>query len=119
MYRERAQAVIKIFSQLAIGNRLLNVGLGGGQYANIHLDPVLAAQFDKMSIPQRVQQLSLQADGHFSDLIQKERASMAKFKFAGLGPSAPVHHAKKLALEQIAGQGRTVYFEEAETGSHR
>ena len=87
MHRVCAQTVVEIFAQFPLGNGVFQIDLRGGQDPNIHLDAVLAALPHKISIPQNVQQFGLQAQRHFGDVIQQQRAALAEFEFARLGVS--------------------------------
>ena len=73
---------------------------------------------DKISVLQNVQQLGLQAQRHFGDFVQKQRAALAEFEFARLGASVVVH-SEQFALQHIARQGGAIDLEEAKAGAHR
>ena len=119
VHGECAQPVVKIFAQLSIGNGLFHIDLGRGQYACVHLDRVLGAGTRKMSVSQNVQQLGLQAERHFGDLIQKQRAALTQFQLAGLGLSFSCDRSEEFALEHVTGQRRAIQFKEAKAGADR
>ena len=86
MHGECAQTVVKIFAQFPFGDRLLQMltCVAARMRTSISI-AILAARPDKISVPQDVQQLGLQAHRHFGDLVEQQRAPLAKFEFAGLG----------------------------------
>jgi hypothetical protein len=59
-------------------NQLLEVGVGGRNYPDIHLEIVVAAQPLHFSLFQESEDLALQRQGHVSDLIEKQRAAVRR-----------------------------------------
>ena len=67
-------------------------------------DEVLAAQTDDLAFLQGAEQLALQGELHFPDLIQKKRALMGQLEESRLAPGVRAGEGSGLVAEQLAFQ---------------
>ena len=74
------QAVVQIHPELPIVALLFKIAIAGGNDADVHLLGFGLANFQKFSIFEYPQQLGLQFQGHFPNLIQKKGAFMGFFQ---------------------------------------
>ena len=65
MERENVQPIEKIFPEFARRDRLLQIAVGRGEDAHIHLDRVRAADPFKLALLQDAQQFGLAAESGF------------------------------------------------------
>ncbi len=77
----------------------------------------------KLSILQHLQQLRLQREIQFGDLIEKQRSTLGHLDASGLGPEGPGEGAtlvsEEFALQQRARNGRAVHLDERPAAPHR
>ena len=113
MDANHAEAVIQVFTELAFGNALFEVGIGGRQYA--HVDGLRAVFADRhdLALLEEAQQLWLNVQGQVADLIEEQRApgrraDQARLVRDGAGErSAAV--TEQLTIGQLArGRGAVV-----------
>ena len=71
-----SKPVIQIFEQLAFPYGPLRLAVGGGQYAHVGLDLLLAAHAPEPEILKYAQQSDLRADRHLAQFVEKQRAIM-------------------------------------------
>ena len=81
------------------------VGVGGGDDADVHLDRLVVADALELALLQHAQQLHLQRHAHRAHFVEEERAAMRLFEPAlpradGAGERA-AHVAEDLGLEQV------------------
>ncbi len=77
---EDAQPVEQIFPKHPFPHRLGRIPVGGGEDANVKMVLLGATKPPHLSVLQNAEQLRLQRNGHFRNLIQKERAVMGEFE---------------------------------------
>ena len=91
---EDVEAVVEVGAQVAFGNGVRGVAVGGGQHAHVHVLLGARAQAAQLALLKNAQQLGLGADGHFADLVQQQRAAGGQLEAAG----APLGRAGEGAL---------------------
>ena len=86
--REDVQAVEQVLAEGAGGNRVLEVGVGRGDEADVDLDRLDAADPLELALLQHAQQLDLGGEVDVADLVEKERAAVGPLE-AALLPAPP------------------------------
>jgi hypothetical protein len=105
--RDDIEPVVEVFAELAAGHCFFQVGVRGGDKADIDLDGTGSAEPVEGAVLKHAQQLGLHAVRHGRNLVEKERAAMgafgqAFFAAAGVGKSARLE-AEEFTLEQVSG----------------
>ena len=97
---------------MSFGNLFRQVTVCSRYDADIHLDGAGIADLDELAGFKDTEQLGLQVEAHFSDLIEEDRTVVGLFKktfrlfqCACKGPGFVSEH---LALQQIAAERRTI-----------
>ncbi len=97
--------------------------MSGGNNAHIHLDGFVVAHALQLAALDKAQQLGLQPERHFADLVKKQRASVGR-----LNPANPSLHrscegpagvAEELGLKQSLRNCRAVDGDKRLAASHR
>ena len=70
------QPVIQVLAELALGEQLLQVAVGGGDDPHVHRQCLRAAYGADQPLLQHAQQLDLEPKRHVADLIEHERAAV-------------------------------------------
>ena len=111
-YLDHVQAVKKVLAKSVFPDLFFEIFVGGGNYPGIEFYRNGRPDRRNLMLLQRAQQLDLQADRHFADLVEKERAAGGRTKqpfFVGYRPRKRTFcMPEKLALEQGFGQGAAV-----------
>src|ERR1700758_2664502 len=114
--RKYVQAVIQGAAKLTFGDHFFQIAMGSGDDSDVDLHRSRASQALKFPLLQNAQQFWLQVERDVSNFIEKQRASIGQLEPADLlrdraGESASLV-AKKLAIEQTAGNSGTIEFYE-------
>ena len=114
--RNDVEAEIQILAERATLHLGQQVAVGGGEDAHVHAHRRRAAQPVDLAFLQGAQQLRLQADIHFADLVEQQRPAIRRLEFAdtacdGAGERALLV-AEQLGLQQVLGDRRTVQRDE-------
>ncbi len=80
--RKYVQAVVEVLAEAAGGDFLAQPTVGGGEDAHIEADRHAAAEPLDLALLQDAQQLGLQAERHFGDLIEQQRAALGLLELA-------------------------------------
>src|SRR5260370_24950505 len=114
--RNYVQAVKKVFAEVAPGDFLFQVFIGGGNHAGIHRNRVVFAYAGKALFVERAQNFGLGLQAHVADFIQKESAAISFVEFALLvfqrAGEGSLAVAEEFALNQVFGNGGAVYLNE-------
>ena len=102
---QHRQPVIQILPETAVPHRLLQIAVGRGNQADIHLDGMDPAHAFELTLLQHPQQLHLQRGSQFADFVEKNHASIGHFQPAFLQRSGS-GKCSTLVAEQIAFQKR-------------
>ena len=91
--------------------------------ADVHLDPLVAAELGELGVLQHVQQLGLQRRLHLADLVEHQRAGVRLLELAdargrGAGEGAALVP-EQLALEELGRQRRAVHLDERPVAPRR
>ena len=120
--RHDVQAEIQILTEgAARAPRPMQVAVGGGEDAHVHLYRRGAAQPVDLPLLQRAQQLGLQAHVHLADLVQQQGAAVGGLEFAdaarhGAGEGALLV-AEQFRFQQVFGDGGAVQRDERAGGA--
>ncbi len=71
-------AVVKVFAEAAILHRSLELSVRGGDDPNVGRALIRIAHAAELSLLQEAEELGLRRQGQLPDLIQKERAAIAR-----------------------------------------
>ena len=88
------QSVEQVCSETALCNLLRQVPVGGSDQTNIQPDGMVGAQALDFTILQGTEQLGLDGQGQLTNFIQKQRATLGRFKTSVRG----VHERPKMPL---------------------
>ena len=77
------ESVVEIGAKAAFGHLLLQIPVGGGDEAHIHPQRPIGADTLDLALLQGPQQLGLQAEGQFADLVQEQGATVGQLELAG------------------------------------
>ena len=109
-HRHDVQAEVQILPEFLLLDALIEVAVGGGDDAHVHLDGARAADAFEFAFLQHAQQFGLHLRGNLADFIEQDRAAVREFKAA----FAFVHRAgeraflvtEEFALDEIFGTRR-------------
>ena len=114
--REHVQPVVEILAELAGGDRLLQILVGGGDQADVGADRLGAAQPLELALLQHAQQLDLRREVQLADLVQEQRAAVGQLEaplLGGVGAGErPLLVAEQLRLDQVVRQRRAADLDE-------
>ena len=112
-----AQPVQQVLAELAGGDELVQVAIGGGDHA--HVDPrlrVVGADRLDLAVLEKPQQQRLHAQAHLADFVEKQRAAMRELELAALvavgAGEAALDVAEELRLEERFGDAGAVHRHE-------
>ena len=120
---EDVQAVIEVLPEGLLGDGLLEVLVGGGDQADIHLDGLGAAQPFQLPFLDHAEQLHLRRQVELADLVEEEGASFGQLEAALLAARRAGEGARlvaeQLALDQRLRQRRAADLEKRLLGAGR
>ena len=106
--RDDVEAVVEIFTELALGDQLVDVAMGRGHEPHVEGDELAPAQAANLVLLEDAEQIDLGLGGHLADFVEEERAPLGHLEPAGLAPGraaeGPFLVAEQLALDQAFGQ---------------
>ena len=94
------KAIKQVFAEFAFPHQHLQINIGGGDHAHIHLQLMDAAQVHEFAVLQDTQNLGLGFHAHGADLIQKNGAAVGHFKQALLGRNSAGESALHVAEQR-------------------
>src|SRR5690606_34244874 len=101
---DHGQAIKQILTERAIGHAFLQIGIGGGENADVDGNFLASADTLDPLVLQEAEQLDLEQERDLADFIEEKRASLGAFDAAlALGMRAgegALLVSKKLALDQ-------------------
>ena len=112
-----AQPVQEVFAELAGGDELVQVAIGGGDHANVdtRLRVVGPDRLD-LAVLEKPQQQRLHAQAHLADFVEKQRAAMRELELAALvavgAGEAAFDVSEELRLEERFGDAGAVHRHE-------
>ena len=108
------ESVEEVHSERALPDLFLQKPIGRGEDAHVCSYGMRAADPLKLSVLNHLQQLGLQVERQFADLVEKQSASVGQFKAADLSGSGACvgafFTAEKLALNQCWRQAGAVHM---------
>ena len=110
------QAIEQIGAELLLFDHGGEIAVGGGDQAGVGLERARAAEALKLALLKHAQQLRLELERDFTDLVEKNGAAVGQLEAAnalrdGAGERTLLV-AKKLTLEQAGGDGGTIQLYE-------
>ncbi len=112
-----AEAVVKVLTKFVFGDCRFNVGRAGYQNPNINGNYRPTSWPGELLGLQNLQQLGLQCHRHFSNFIQKNRATELEFAWFRLREPGSVSFAsEQFGFQQIAGESCAIDSREPESG---
>lgn len=119
--RHHVQAVEEVLPELAPPDRRPEVGMRGRDDPHVDAMGLLAAHAPDLATLEGPEELRLKLHGHGRDLIEEQGATVRQLEEAGLGGNGagkgPLLMAEQLALEEGAGDRRTVDLDERPAGA--
>ena len=118
---QNVEAVIEIFPEVSALYELPQIPVGGRHYAGIEADDFAAADVHQLLLLDDPEQFSLEREGEFSDLVQKQTSVIGKLEqtglaaFSGAGEGAFVI-SEEFTLEEGFADGGAVYRHERAAG---
>src|SRR5215471_12544645 len=115
-YRKDVEPVIEIFPKVAGGYMLDQIAVGCRNDTHIHAGGLHRSQALEFAVLQYAQELGLQVEGEFADLVQEDRAGIREFEASYLAGEGAREGAllmpEEFTLDERRGQGRTVDFDQ-------
>ena len=104
--RKHVEPEIQVLAKPAALHLLLEVAVGGGDHAHVDGAGALLADALEIALLQHAQQLALQLQRNFADLVEKQRAAVGELEAADAvahrAGEGALDVAEELALEQFA-----------------
>ena len=114
--RHHVEAVEEIFAEVALGDLLFEILVGGGNQADVDAQGLCAADRREQLVVEGAEHLGLRFEAHVADFVQKQRTAVGAFQCAALfGWAARLHAvaiAEELGLDVCFGNGGAVEFDE-------
>ena len=114
--RDDVEAVEEIFAEVAVGDLLFEILVGGGDEADVDVERLGAADGSKQLLVERAQDLGLGLEAHVADFVEEEGAAVGALEGAALlGRAAglrAVAIAEELGLDVVLGDGGAVELDE-------
>jgi hypothetical protein len=115
--------VVQVLAEAAAREQRLEVPVGGGDDADVHLHLEGPSHARQLPVLQDAQDLRLHRRGHVPDLVEEERPPVglleAPLALDGSPRERTLLVAEELALHQIGGDGRAVHAHERPLGTGR
>src|SRR5271170_265913 len=112
---EDSQPIVEVLTELSLGDGLAKVAVGGGDDAHVHFDRHVATDSLELQLLQDAQELGLNFQRDFANLVKKNRPPMRKLETADVLRDRPAKRpafvAKQLTFDQPCRQRRTVYLD--------
>ena len=112
MYLENGKAVKQIFAEMSLGNLFGKIAVGGGNDTDVDLYRTCIANLDELAGFQDTQQLGLQVESHFTDLVKEDSAVVGllekSFRLLQSTRESACFMTEHLALQQVAAERRAV-----------
>ncbi len=112
MQPDDVEAVEEVLAEASVGDQLLEVGVGGGDDADVHLGRVWLAERMDLVVVEEAQELGLEVEADVADLVEEQRAARGGADHAGEGGvragEGAAAVAEQLAFEHVARHGAAV-----------
>ena len=111
----------KVLAEFLALDAFLQMAVGGGDDADVHLDGAVAADAFQFTFLKDAQQLGLDLRGDFADFVQQDGAVVGQFEPAfalghGAGEGA-LFMAEKFALDEVFRDGGAIELDERGAGA--
>jgi len=117
------EAVVEVFTELAAGERLLEIAIGRRHDPGVHVDHPVASDAGEAEVLQDVQELGLEGKGMLGDLVEVDRPLVGVLELARLSAVRPGERAlfvaEELRLEEPGGNRGAVDLDEGATAASR
>ena len=114
--REDIQAVVKILAEIAFLDGLQEIAVRRRQHAHIDFDRLVAPHPFKLPLLEDAEQLGLQGERDFADLIKQDRPAVGQLEtpiaLVGRAGEGSLLMTEKLALDECLGNGGAVDLDE-------
>ncbi len=122
--REHVEPVVEIGPEGALVDPLLQVDIGRGDDAKIDFGDLVRSDWLDFALLQHAQQLDLQLQRHFADLVEEQGAAVGgpELAVAALAIGARIRtrrDAKKFGFDQRVGNGGDIDADEGFFGTRR
>ncbi|MNS56821.1 hypothetical protein D3C72_896930 [compost metagenome] len=118
---ENRQTVKKVFTEPPRRHLARQIAVGGGDHANIQSNRFTCPDALDLALLQHTQQFGLQAEGHFGDFVEQQRATVGLFELAGLCGNGARERtllvAEQRGFEHVVRDRRAVNRDERLTGA--
>ncbi|MNF75520.1 hypothetical protein D3C84_575880 [compost metagenome] len=120
---EDREPIVEVLAETPGRHFAGEVAVGGGEHADIQVDRPARAHPLHFALLQNAQQLGLQAQGHFGNLVEQDGAAVGQFELArragdGAGEGALLM-AEQGGLQHVVRDGRAVDGDEGAAGAGR
>ena len=109
---DHVEPVVEVFAELVRAHRGFEVAVRRCDEPHIGPNDFLAADARELAVLQDVEQLGLQTQRHFTDLVEQQRSAVGRLELAGFLPIRAGERAflvtEELGLEQLARQCRAI-----------
>ena len=99
------EPVVEVFAKSVFRHHLVQIGIGGGNKANVHIARRRRSDLDKFTVLQNPKQLALQFRWQVADFVEKQCSLMGALQVAdaifGRSGESPFCVAEKLRFEQL------------------
>ena len=116
MQRQHVEAEHQVGAEAALGHLLLQVAVGRGDDAHVQLYLAASAEALHALFLQHAQQLGLQSQRQFADLVEQQGAAIGLLELAGLGAhrtgEGALFVAEENGLEHLLRDRRAVHRDE-------
>jgi len=107
MYGHDGQAIVQVLAEAPAAQGLLQALVAGGDHPDVDGDEVAAADAFDLAFLQEAQELDLERQAHFRDLVQEQRPAVGRLDLAlalGVGSGKRAFlMTEELALEERLG----------------
>ena len=121
MHPDDVQAMEQVLPKGAVLHPLLQMLMGGGDDAHVHLHGVVAADPVELPLGNHPQQADLAVGGHVADFVQKQGAAVGLFEAAdpsaGSAGEGAFFVAEQFGFDQFIGDGGDVQGHEGLLGA--
>ena len=104
---DHVQPVVKVLPEFATPHQLLEIDVGGGDDAHLHLDALHGSEGKELLLLEDAQELGLYLRLDGADLVEEDRPTVGHLEQPLLGldrpGEGPLHMTEQVAFEQVGG----------------
>ena len=106
--RDHVEAIEEIFAEVALGDFLFEIFVGGGDEAHIHAQRLRTADGSEHLVVERAEHFGLGFEAHVADFVEEEGSAVGALEMAALVGLGAVAYPKELGLNVRLGDGGAV-----------